>query len=73
MGSQPASKTAVKKETKMKYLLVIPLIIFIGCEDVSTHSHSIGMHSVKEVRLSDGTQCAVYDGVYGGGISCNWK
>lgn len=57
----------------MKYLLMIPLMLLIGCEDVSTSSHKVGIDSVKEVILSDGTHCAVYQGVYGGGITCNWK
>ncbi len=58
----------------MKYLMLIGLLVICGCDDVSTARHAIGgLSDVKEITLTDGTKCAVYQGTYGGGITCNWK
>lgn len=37
-------------------------------------SHKLdGDTDVYEIRLTDGTPCAVYDGFSSGGITCNWS
>jgi hypothetical protein len=60
----------------MKFIL-IGIIFLTGCTDNSIHSQGLGFKivndAVKEVKLSDGTPCAVFQGVHGGGITCNWK
>lgn len=57
----------------MKYLIVVSVLLLAGCDEVSTSSKSIGMFAeIKELKLSDGTRCAVYEGTHGGGITCNW-
>lgn len=61
----------------MKYIILIGIIFLTGCSDHSNNSQALGFKiwndAVKEVRLSDGTRCAVFQGVHGGGITCNWK
>lgn len=58
----------------MKYLSLIILIFFIGCEDVSSNKQQIGGDdTVKEIRLKNGTPCAVSQSVYGSGITCDWN
>lgn len=60
----------------MKYLLIIGIIALTGC-DVSQNKKDLGFawvnDQVKEVKLEDGTHCAVFQGTHGGGITCNWK
>lgn len=59
----------------MNYLLTLLLIIsFGGCEFKSaTNTQMVGIATnVKEIKLSDGTKCAIIDSVYGSGISCDW-
>lgn len=62
---------------EMKLLLGVTLLFLMGCSDNSTHGQSLGFRfttdAVKEVSLSDGTKCAVYQGIHGGGITCDWK
>lgn len=31
------------------------------------------LRTIKLVRLSDGTRCAVYSNGYQGGLSCDWR
>lgn len=62
---------------KIIILLTATLIILSGCSDSSTHSQALGWRfttdAVKEVELADGTRCAIYQGIHGGGITCDWK
>ncbi len=57
----------------MKYIIPLLLVLCVGCDHVSTNRQSIGLGSVREIRLSDGTQCAIITSAYGEGITCNWK
>lgn len=61
----------------MKYLLPLMLVLCVGCDLSSTNTEKLGAaffgDNVKEVKLSDGTNCAVFQGVHGGGITCDWN
>lgn len=60
----------------MKYLILLGLVFVIGC-DQSKNAQELGWRwttdAVKEINLKDGTPCAIYQGIHGGGITCNWK
>lgn len=60
-----------------KCLIVACLMFLAGCSDQSSGGQAVGSavvnDVVKEVKLSDGTRCAVFQGVLGGGITCDWK
>lgn len=59
----------------MNRLLLIAALLFAGCADSpNLPTSSVGTASgVKEIRLSDGTRCAVYSDYNKGGIDCEWK
>ena len=58
----------------MRYLTLIIILFLCGCESKGANNIPVGDGGVvKEVSLSDGTKCAVYSGIYGGGITCNWR
>lgn len=42
-------------------------------DNATTVAHSVGYNKVYEVKLSDGTKCAVLSGYYAGGIACNYR
>lgn len=45
----------------------------IAQDESITVVHSVGYNKVYEVKLSDGTNCAVLSGYYAGGIACDYK
>lgn len=55
--------------------LILLLIVAMGCVDPNVGDPSIQSKEwdVTEIKLKDGTQCAVMDGYYSGGITCNWE
>jgi len=57
----------------MRIMILLLVCASICACDHSASSINIGVLSeVKEVYLSDGTLCAVFDGANRGGITCNW-
>ncbi len=61
----------------MKYLALVAMLFLVGCDDAPSKTTSVintgGVGQVKELNLSDGTKCAIYDGYRAGGITCNWR
>ena len=70
----------------MRYVIVgLMLMLMVGCttsqesgvtdegvNHITVRSGGFDMY-VQEVELSDGTRCAVAQGYYKGGITCNWR
>jgi hypothetical protein len=70
----------------LKYILLV-LTLLAGCSDPNPqpkdiptgqivafeNGYYVSEMRVKEIRLPDGTRCAVASGGYKGGISCDWK
>lgn len=68
-------KSDIRRGMK-KILLLLSAVFLVGCDN-SHNAQELGWRfttdAVKEVTLKDGTNCAVYQGMHGGGISCNWR
>lgn len=55
--------------------VVLIAVVAGGCEETNTDDPAIKAvgWDVTEIDLSDGTKCAVMDGYYSGGITCDWE
>lgn len=56
----------------MKVFLVVLLVgaLFVSC---TVKYNSTKPPNVKEIKLEDGTRCAVIDNVRGNSIDCEWS
>jgi hypothetical protein len=61
----------------MTLMIVLMTTLMTGCDGVpkedTAYDAGPGMGGVFEVRLKDGTRCAVLAMPYKGGITCDWE
>ena len=56
----------------MRIILIILALVLSGCGPERDVRMGLD-NGVYLIELSDGTRCAVYDGPFSGGITCDWE
>ena len=55
------------------FLILIPLFVAACSPAGPPTANRVQGGSIVEVKLQDGTRCAVFDGFKAGGLSCDWE
>ena len=56
-----------------RILMAVVAVVISGCEFHSGETKPRMPRDVRMVYLIDGTRCAIFEGYYKGGISCDWS